>query len=270
MLVESNLLDCSLLVVIEKEKKKNSLLINAVNFAKRINGAINILFVINPISLNDTDNQLNFLKSIEEEYLKAEVKLRKLIREIYNQEKIPVIFSIKTGNFSSVVKSFVKKTTPDVVILNNDRLKKNSFGRKIVPDYLNDFNGLIILSGDKSSTLPKNRFNIGCFDPEVFLGENKIIKKLLKSTSYTINMFRSKTNNSSFSVEKFKKVLDNKIKVFEFEPNNKNLGISNYLDYSKSDLLCIYNPLKRAIFKQYGQYKDVINRAKIPLLIVQN
>ena len=271
MLEQEYKVDCSLLVVFDKQKIENSLLVNAVNFAKLINGAINILFVINPISSTSSDSQLNILKWLEDEFLKAEVKLKKLVNEIYKQERIPVVFSIETGNYLSVVKSHVEKTSPDVIVLENNRFKNFfSFKKKIVPNYLNKFNGLIFLSGDTHYTLPKSRLILSCFEPKVFLSKNKLLIKLLENASDNIHVFRSNRKNSAISLEKFKSVLDKKMTVFEFEPNKEKLGISKYLNHSNTDILCIYNPINGEKTPQYYQYEDVIVKNKLPLLIIQN
>ena len=123
----------------------------------------------------------------------------------------------------------------------------------------------------KKHTLPKEIFKLGCFESEVFLNENKFIKNLLINNSSTVNVFLSSTNNNPSLVQKFKKVLNNKVKVFEFEfefeSKNQNLGILKYLKFSKSDLLCIHNPSKEEIL---DQYEDVINKSKLPFLIVKS
>lgn len=268
--IKPNLTDCSLLVVIEKRKQIKNLLINAVNFAKRINGEINILCVINPTSMNTTENPLNFIKLAEEEISKIEIKLKKIINIIQDQEKIPVSYKVDFGNSSSVVKFHLKQIKPDVILINQDRLIKNTLTRKIIPDYLDEFKGPIVLSDDKSYTLPKKKFKLSCFKPEVFLEENKVIKKLLKNSSPTINIFHSITNNKGFFVQKSKEALENEFNIFEFQTNNENLGILKYLKYTNSDLLCIDDPVKNGRKKQYEQYINIVNKSKTPLLIIKN
>ena len=118
----------------------------------------------------------------------------------------------------------------------------------------------------KNTHCPKRYLNC-CFESEVFLNENKFIKNLLINNSSTVNVFLSSTNNNPSLVQKFKKVLNNKVKVFEFESKNQNLGILKYLKFSKSDLLCIHNPSKEEIL---DQYEDVINKSKLPFLIVNS
>lgn len=242
-------------------------MINAVNFAKRTNGTINVLFVINPTTLSTSENPLNFIKSIEDEYSKIENKLKKLIEIIREQEKIGIAYKVEFGNLSTIVKTQIKKINPDVILINYNRLKKNILSRKIIPDYLDDYNGSILISNEKKNTLPKEIFKLGCFESEVFLNENKFIKNLLINNSSTVNVFLSSTNNNPSLVQKFKKVLNNKVKVFEFETKNQNLGILKYLKFSKSDLLCIHNPSKEEIL---DQYEDVINKSKLPFLIIKS
>lgn len=80
-------------------------------------------------------------------------------------------------NLSRVAKSYIKQIKPDIILTNYNRLKKSLFSRKVLPDYLKDYKGSIIITREKSNTLPENKLKLVFFGLEVFLEDNKIINK---------------------------------------------------------------------------------------------
>ena len=206
---------------------------------------------------------------IEEEKLKIESDLKKIINIINDQKKISILTKVDFGNLSRVAKSYIKQIKPDIILTNYNRLNKSLFSRKILPDYLEDYKGSIIITHEKSNTLPENKLKLGCFELEVFLQDNKIIIKLIDSGSSSVNLFWLMTNNYRLSFQKFKKMLGNKVKVFEFDNSNYKLGTLKYLEHTKSDLLCIYDAIDNIKSNQFYQYKFVIGKSKTPLLIIK-
>ena len=267
MFINSNLSDCRLLVVIENQKDINDLLINTVNFTKLINVEIKLLFVIAPTHLNASENPLVFIKMVEDEISKIESKLKKITDIIFEQEKISVDWKVDFGKLKTVVKSYIKEVDPQIVLVNNSSRKKRAWANKVIPNYLEDFKGLIIITNEKNTTLPKSELKLGCFGPEVFSKENKVIQKLLKGSSLPIYVYLSFTNAFRKKLRKIKNVFENEIKIFEFQTQNQSLGILKYLNYCKVDLLCIDNSINAG---QHHQYKDVISKSKIPLLIINS
>tara|TARA_A100001015_G_scaffold306620_1_gene401204 strand:- start:1458 stop:2273 length:816 start_codon:yes stop_codon:yes gene_type:complete len=262
---------CRLLVVFDKQGAKNNLLINAVNLAKLLNGAIDILYVINPNSIADSDSQLNVLRKMEEENSKVDKKLRKLVNEIFEQERIPILYNIVTGNFQFNVKAHIEKTKPEVVVLQNNSNKTFFSSKKnFVPSFLSKFKGLVFLSGATQLKRPEKSLKLSCFESLTKLGNNKLFLKLLENVSAAIYVFRATDSNDPGSTNDLNRKLDKKTTVYEFDINRETTDFSKYLFLSNTDILCVSNSIDGKKSMQYDKYKNVIRKNKLPLLIFQN
>lgn len=267
MFLDSSFPDCRLLVVIEKQKHINDLLINTVNFRKLINAEVNILFVVDPKNINSVENPLVFINNIEDEISKINTKLKKITEIICDQENISIDCKVDVGKLETVVNSYVNEINPHVILINNNLGNNKLWNNRVIPDYLKDFKGSIIITNEKNITIPRNKLKLGCFGPEVFSKDNKVIQKLLKSNSYPIYVYLSITNVFKEKIRQIKNIIETEFKVFEFQTENKDLGILKYLNYCKVDLLCIDNPDTE---EGHLHYKEIIDNSKIPLLVIKS
>lgn len=265
MFLDSSFPDCRLLVVIEKQKHINNLLINTVNFRKLINAKVNILYVVDPKHLKPVENPWVFIKNIEDEISKINTKIKKITEIICDQESIDIDCKVDAGKLETVVNSYLNEINPHVILINNNLGNNKLWSNKVIPDYLKNFKGSIIITNEKNITIPRNKLKLGCFGPEVFSKKNKVIQKLLKRNYYPIYVYLSITNVYKEKLRKIKNIFETEFKVFEFKTENKDLGILKYLNYCKVNLLCIDNPDTE---EEHLHYKGIIDNSKIPLLVI--
>ena len=94
--------------------------------------------------------------------------------------------------------------------------------------------------------------------------------RIVMATVYSVVVVacvRTFTNAFRKKLRKIKNIFENEIKIFEFQTQNQSQGILKYLNYCKVDLLCIDNSINAG---EHHQYKDVISKSKIPLLIINS
>ena len=262
--------DFRLLVVFDQSKAAHVGLQNAINFAKPINGAIDILYINRLSNVKKTENQVAFLRELEEERQRVKLEMQKLVNLISETEELTIIYSYTYGNLIEEVQKHIQTTDPDMVVIGRQKKRfLNSFNTRKLNQLRENYDGLILLSGEKNNLSNTKNLKLGFLDENEINTRFHLIQELIKKTKPVLNVFTvfNKTNVKRKSTPK-------KI-IYEFEENGiVDSNITNYIHKNKIDLLCVRWGIKDSLrnFRDQNHKltQKIIANTEAPILLLKN
>jgi nucleotide-binding universal stress UspA family protein len=111
-------------ILVLSDLKSNRALVRAVELAKSIDADIELFHVKKPTEVINTDSQLSALRSIKEQNMLLEKKMKALIDPIKEREGLNIKPSFTFGNIKNRIEDYIKQSKPDIVVLGIKKPKK--------------------------------------------------------------------------------------------------------------------------------------------------
>ena len=126
-----------LLVLLDNTDKSHKTLMDAVDFAKLINGSIDVFQVEPPTSVVTVENQIVSMRAINEKRYKREKQLSEITSKIKEKEGVPVISNFTYGNVKNEIKNRIELTNPDIIVIGKRKKKALRTYRRPINKVLN-------------------------------------------------------------------------------------------------------------------------------------
>ena len=270
-----------ILVVTDQSGPVQIALQNAVNLAKTIDGSIELFYVKPPTSVVRNVNQLSAMRELNIERNRTRKKLRALVDQIAEAERVPIIYDFAFGNVINEVQEHINKTQPDIVVLGKANTKvSNLFGTDLTSFLLKKFNGTLLIASDDKALRAPNEIALGILD-DFLTNENNVLAEDLEKRStnpvtwFKINDTRTKPGAGSEVQSLQDQETGAKATTFEFEQGaNFSNSVSKYVERSGVNLLCVRKSKLMDFKKQQKtvskQIQKAIQKTDIPVLILEN
>ncbi|WP_299670463.1 universal stress protein [uncultured Polaribacter sp.] len=227
---------CKILVLSDVDKSTRGVLKNGINLAKMLNGEIDFFCVKKPTDIVEKESQLSAMRSINENFIKADNTIKKLIKDLSANEKIPIRHKISFGNLKDEISDHLKDIKPDIVVLGKRKSTILSFmGDNIIDFVLKEYAGTTMIVSEKNPLEATTKISLGLLNDANSL-KNRFAEKLV---SYTNKPLKSFQINTKSSIENKTSTAEKTID-FIFEEGDhvfKNMG--NYLSKNNINLLFV-------------------------------
>ena len=246
-----NLLQRSLLVVYNPHDEDNTLLTSAFFFAKLYGCGIDLVIPFKPYEYLEKSKTSAHWKPFEKEIARIKKKGESIIEKAFQQNQIPVIYSLKIGNPSLELKKHIEESKPDIVLLYKN--KKNFYYEDPfhLPEYLSSYYGTIIKTGKINPNKNVNALRLGT-----------ISEKKTSTASYQIDL-----NIKPYS----DKILDfNEIpakKTLSFLVTNKAPDLNPYVLNAKLDVIGLTMDNKKSPSVVQHIKEVFLKKTHLPLII---
>jgi nucleotide-binding universal stress UspA family protein len=252
-----------LLVLFNESKTATAALNNAVNLAKTIDGAIDILHVKPATCVTNNSNQLAIMRTISDTTRNAKKKMAKLVSTIAKDTSIEISHNFTIGHIVTEIQDHINQTQPDIVVIGKRKAKTLGFlGDGVTKHLLKHHKGELLISGEETLTSFKD-VSLGFLDNAVLKNKVSIAEDLKQKTSKPIKLFKTSSNSET---SKTATNQPNTI-VFEFDKASEiSSSISNYVSKNKINLLC----MERNINRSLDQINTQIIKTKVPVLVLAN
>ncbi|MGJ8665224.1 MAG: universal stress protein [Patiriisocius sp.] len=265
MKTHSNKSNYKLLVLIDNTTESHKTLMDAVDFAKLINGSIDVFQVEPPTSVVKFENQIASMRAIDKKRYDREKKLSEVASKIKNREGVPVISNFTFGNVKNEIKNRIDFTQPDIIVVGKRKKKLfGLFGDQLTKYLMNNYNGSVLISSNESGLTTFNDQSIGFLNTIDGIENIALVNDIRHHYKKPFKVFRNSIIDNLDTKENETK---NKAIVFEF--NNKETDMVNFISKNNLSLLCvdksasIKGELKNAIAK-------TIEKINVPVLVLNN
>jgi nucleotide-binding universal stress UspA family protein len=254
-----------ILVLYNSKCRKTAALPSGVNFAKRVQGAVELLSV-NPIKrFASESNQVAVLRTLEEEKAALKLHLKQLTSFLAEEEEIPLIATVKVGVVKEVIADHIRLTTPDIVIMGSPKgITKQFYCSGILQLVMKNHKGPLLLATNTEQLKNKPRVNMGFINR--LEQAHPLLKALENKVEAPISIFQF---ISAKTVEK--QVSKKKEVVYHFQDSvSETSNFLKYIEQSKVNLLCVEKALfSFHVFQRFTSNRLInqIANLETPLLV---
>jgi len=136
-----------ILILSDLDKNSKEVIEYAITVAKEINGALELLCVKKPSDIVTLDNPLSAVRNVNNEYIKTEQKVKKLVRSITKEDFISVKNTILFGNVKNEISTYIKHSNPDFIILGKKQKSFLSLNSDNITDFVvKKYNGKVCIA----------------------------------------------------------------------------------------------------------------------------
>ncbi|MDT0555701.1 universal stress protein [Patiriisocius hiemis] len=237
----------------------NNELKSSISLAKMIGAEIEVFYVKSPLDVIGYENQFSALKSIEENYIATDTRIRDIIKPIAEEYNIKIKHSFAFGNPKVEIKKYLDEATPDMVVIEKKkRIGLQSINIDLASFILKQYNGVVMIMQPKFLLNPNEKLSLGLFDslePKLDVDFNKV---LLQHRKGPVPLFKIRDKKEAPT----RTNLSDEVEEFIFEKGVSGLkNISNYLVKKGVNLLCV----DRKTLKTHS-----VNQLNVPLLVTNN
>lgn len=245
-----------LLVLMDISTTSHNILKNATNFAKLVNGSMDVFQVKKTTNLVNSESQIATIRTMNHEDLNKKKEFRNIIDLVSQEEKIPVTFNFVYGNIKNEINDHIEKTKPDIVILGRRKKKKIHFlGDGLIKNLLKNHNGAILIADDDDAFTSYQDKSIGFFNDLDSSEKTALTNDLKKLTEKPLKLLKNNQNTS----------LDSNEDTILFELDAKGAPtkeIGSLILENNISLLCVNKKNDISI--------KTIEQIKTPVLILNN
>lgn len=227
---------CKILILSDINDTTINIIKNGVNLAKMVGAEVNFLCVKKPTEIIEKESQLSAMRSINENFIKADNKIKEILKEISNDENIIVRHKISFGNLKDEIKKHLIEIKPDIVVLGKRKPSLLSFlGDNMINFILKTHSGTIMLTDNKNLLSVNPNLSLGLLN-NVNLSTTSFIEKFVYFTKKPVKSFQVISSKSS----KKETAPSSKTAGFVFEKgDNKLKQLNNYLSTNNINLLFV-------------------------------
>lgn len=212
---------------------------STISLAKMIDAEIDVYYVKKATDIVSKESQLSAIRSINEDFMVTERKMKQLIAPIAEEYDININYHFSFGNVKSELQDFIVRSQPDIIILGKRKSKRISLiGDNITQFVLDFYKGAIMITDNQNVLEPYKEISLGLFNNIGTSLNFAFAKDLLGNSQQPLKSFKVlKTNNSSYD---FKSENDTKEIEFVFEKSDNTIeNLGSYLTKNNINLLCI-------------------------------
>ncbi len=257
-------------VLTDLRESTETVIQTALSIAKVTNGSIAIYHVVKPSNIVRSENQLSASRNINNEYTKTEKKLEELVAKYSKNHATPIRYTFSIGNIKSNIESYLKESTPDIVVIGKkSSAPLNFLGNGVTDLVLKKHQGEVVIAADGNKLVPNELINLGFLNklrpfknPDIFIQIAQSAIDPIKTFQFTDDASHDQTVIESF---KNKKIVEY---VFE-KSNNVVNNLTTYLRKNNVNLLCLPRKKNNRTTKELD-INDVLNKLNISLLVTAN
>lgn len=195
---------CKILVLSDIDSSTEKIIKNGINLAKIVDGEINFFCVKKATDIVEKDSQLSAMRTINEKFLEADNKIKKIIKEHSKNGETKIDYKIAFGNLKNEISNQIAETNPDIIVLGKSKSKILSFiGDKLLNYVLKEYSGTVVIASDNNLLEASSNITLGLLD-NLNTFSNKFAETII---SYSDNSL------TSFSIKDHKLDSEDKNKV---------------------------------------------------------
>lgn len=256
-----------ILVLSGLKQNLESTIKSAASLAKLINANVDFLYVKKPTEIVDNESQLTAIRSINREQIEMQSKMKRLLEPYTQKYDIRIKSKFAYGNVKNEIKDYLNLTNPDIVIIGKKNVSPFKFKNDGVTDFiLNTFEGPVLIAPKSSNLDPEKELSIGILNDHNNNNKLSVIEELGSRSANPLKSFTIiNESNRNYTLDLVNKINHTE---FVFEKNDNVLSsVSNYIDKSKVNLLCLDRSNNSKIAKaQLLSSKEIISKINVPLL----
>jgi nucleotide-binding universal stress UspA family protein len=254
-----------ILVLSDLKGTAKTLLKSTVVISKIINGEIELFHVKKPTEIVGRESQLSAVRTISEQSVITDKKLKLLIEPIASNHNLKVKYKFAFGNVKQEILDRIKATKPDIIVLGKRKQNLLSFtGDDITEFVLKNFSGSVIIIGQENTIEFDKDLALGIFQNIDNSNNKELAENFIGYSNQPIKTF--KISDTSLNEEPSGLLEDIEKVEFVFESNpNIIKTISDYVSKHKINLLCLDRNNKSIMKSNFT--KDLINKANVSLLV---
>lgn len=259
-----------IVVLLKPDGFSHTTLKSTISLAKMIQGDIEVFSVKNPSEVVDRVNQHSAVRTIYQERLVLDRKLKSLVKPLSNEYDIPINHSFAIGNVKNEIRDFVAKQKPDIIVLGKRKERLLDFvGDKITQFVLDTFKGSIMIAAEKNALEPNKQISLGMLNTEAAVTDLQFAEDLMNHMRAPLKSFKIVKNNRA--LDKVSEPATEKKVEYVFEQGDGAFrGLAKYLTKNNIDLLYIDRAKKQSdkyMNLMKSDIRDLLNTLNVTLLV---
>ena len=254
-----------ILVLYNSKCRKTAALPSGVNFAKRVQGAVELLSVKPIKRFASESNPVALMRTLEEEKAALKSHLNQLASFLTEEEEIPLIATVKVGVVKEVIANHIRLTTPDIVIMGCPKGRTNQFYfSSIFQAVMKNHLGPLLLAANTKYLKIKTGVNMGFINR--LEHSHPLLKALENKVEAPVSIFQFVSKETEE-----KKASQKKEVVYHFQDSaGESSNFLKYIEQSKVNLLCVQKALfSNHVFQRFTSNRLInqITNLETPLLV---
>lgn len=225
-----------ILVLTDLKDSPSTLLNNAVNLAKKVDGEIDLFSVQKFTDVVERESQLSAMRTLNEKYNAFEKDIKNTVEPISKACDIKINYQFSFGNVKDEIKNYISQQQPDVIVLGKKKKAFSVVGDRIANYVLKQHKGTVLIVPSKSTLEPNQELSLGLLQDSGDTVNNAFVKNLFEKNTQPLKSFKlvdgemhSTTSNALFNSKVIEYVFD--------KSDNAISNLSNYLTKSNVNLL---------------------------------
>lgn len=258
-----------ILVLLDLDKSLDKKIQNAVNLGKIINADLDFFSVKPAADIVKKENQFSAVRTLNEEYNTTDKKIKSLLTPILEKYEGNINYSFSFGNVKNEIEDYIIKTNPDIIILGKRKAKIIGFAGDNITDFiLSTYKGSVMIVSENSNLNANEDISLGFLNGDEVNFDIQFLENLLSKSQKPLKSFR--IGGDLHSLNESKTFKNKPFIEYVFEQNNDTIkNISNYIDKSSIDLLCI-NKENQKTKSEKADIKNVISLSNVSLFLTNN
>ncbi|MDC6364683.1 MULTISPECIES: universal stress protein [Flavobacteriaceae] len=251
-------------VLLDLSKSSEFVLSNAVQFAKAINGAVEVFHVKPATEIVKRESQLSAMGNIYENNLNTRAKIKSLIGTMEQEEGVSINYKVEYGNVKNRVRDYLSTKKPDILVLGKRRSRIGFLGESITDFVLNETKTNVLLMGQDHKFHTFKDITLGVFGNGAQNSGIEIIKDLQRDSKKPVNLFNIKGQHATDEQSAWNKTISY---VFS-EGANALDGLVSYVSRTNTQLLLVPKSKRKILSFKTSLSKEVLRKSKVPVLIM--
>ncbi|WP_282031183.1 universal stress protein [Winogradskyella eximia] len=259
-------------IVVLSDLKKSAIttLKSSVSLAHMIDADIELFHVKKHVDIIKRDNQLSAMRSINEEFISTKNKIKALIDPVSKAYDIPINSNFSFGNIKDEIRTYIKDTKPDIIVLGQRDSKPLKFiGDSITHFLLKEFNGVVMISSNEHALVPNEKMTLGVLNGSDKTFKTELSKDLITHTQSPLKSFKV-INSQNTKTESPSNYNEDTLE-FVFEKNDNTIPtLSSYLLKNNINLLCVDRDENSKMKNKNASVlplKETVNKLNVSLLV---
>ncbi len=254
-------------VLLDLAKASETILMNAVQLAKAIDGSVSVFHVKPALSLVNRESQLSAIRNIRDQEKNTRNTLQKLVDTVGQQEGIPISFGMTSGNVKSRIKNFLAEEKPDIVVLGKPRTRTKLIGDSVTDFVMSITNAHVLIMVEDHKLDTFKGLSLGVFGNKLLENDQRFINDLKRDNDKPIRVFQIRNQQAPLATSET--VTQHKTIDYVFtEGANALDSLVKYVHRTHTQLLCIPKSNKRTFAFQTSPSKEVLRKSDVPILIM--
>ncbi|MGJ8591660.1 MAG: universal stress protein [Aquaticitalea sp.] len=228
-----------IMVLSDLKDTSGSTLKSTVSLAKMIGGTIEFFHVKKPTEIVPIDNQLSAMRTINENQLKTEKKIEKIIKPIREEYDVDINYKFSFGNVKAEIGKYIEESQPDIIVLGKRKPKMMKLiGDSITNFVLNNYDGVVMIAADTNVLEPNKELYLGILNGIEQKFNIDFAEDLMGHTQKPLKSFKIVKNSNER--ETTASVSNKSMVEYVFDQGDNAIqNLSKYLSISNVNLLFV-------------------------------